>query len=55
MFDDPEILMEMVTQSGAQSTQPVDAETIQQLYAKCKPIADKWKPVADELWEEYQR
>jgi len=55
MFDNPEVLMEMVTQSGAQSTQPVDAETIQQLYAKCKPIADKWKLVADELWEEYQR
>jgi hypothetical protein len=55
MFDNPELLVEMVNQSGAQSTQPIDSESVEQLYAKCKPIADKWKPVADELWEEYQK
>jgi hypothetical protein len=55
MFDNPELLVEMVNQSGAQSTQPIDSESAEQLYAKCKPIADKWKPVADELWEEYQK
>ena len=55
MFDNPEILVEMVNQSGAKSTQkPLDAESVEQLYQKCKPIADKWKPVADKLWQSYQ-
>jgi hypothetical protein len=55
MFDNPELLVEMVNQSDAQSTQPIDSESVEQLYAKCKPIAGKWKPVADELWKEYQK
>ena len=55
MFDNPELLMEMVNQSGAKSTQkPLNAESVEQLYQKCKPIADSWKPVADKLWQSYQ-
>ncbi len=54
MFDNPEILVEMVNQSGAKSTYPIDSETVEQLYAKCKPIADSWEPIADSLWEAYQ-
>ncbi|MBI9094738.1 MAG: hypothetical protein JEY71_07640 [Sphaerochaeta sp.] len=55
MFDNPEILVEMVNQSGAKSTQePLSAESVEQLYQKCKPIADKLKPVADKLCQSYQ-
>ena len=54
MFDNPELLLDMVNQSGAQSTQRIDSESVEQLYAKCKPIADSWEPIADSLWEAYQ-
>ena len=54
MFDNPELLLDMVNQSGAQSTQRIDSESVEQLYAKCKPIADSGEPIADSLWEAYQ-
>jgi MoaA/NifB/PqqE/SkfB family radical SAM enzyme len=54
MFDNPEILVEMVNACGAKSTQIVDAEPVEQLYAKCKPIADAWEPIAEELWQSYR-
>lgn len=55
MFDNPEILVEMVNNSKAESTQPIDKEQVEQLYAKCKPAADRWAPVADRLWERSQQ
>lgn len=51
MFDNPEILVEMVHNSNAVSTQPIDKESVEELYDKCKPAADAWAPVADVLWK----
>ena len=38
------------TKNGAKSTQPIDTETAEQLYAECKPFADAWEPIVDYLW-----
>jgi len=40
----------MVKKSGAHSTDMQSPENIDDLYAKCKPYADRWAPKADELW-----
>ncbi|MGH0052161.1 MAG: radical SAM protein [Sphaerochaetaceae bacterium] len=54
LLDNPEILMEMVHATGAESTQYADVESVEQLCKKCKPIAEKWKPTADKLWKDFQ-
>lgn len=51
MLDNPEMIRKMVNESGAHSTQLEDSETIEELTAKTQPAADKWKPVADKLWD----
>lgn len=51
MLDNPEILREMVNKSGAHSTQLEDSETVEELTAKTEAAAEKWKPVADKLWD----
>lgn len=51
MFDNPEILREMVNKSGAHSTQFEDSETVEELTTKTIPAAKKWKPIADRLWK----
>ncbi len=43
-------LRDMVKSSGAHSTDMQSPENIDDLYAKCKPYADRWVPKADELW-----
>ena len=50
MLENPEALRDMVTSSGAHSTDMQSPEDIQNLYAKCKPYAERWTPKADELW-----
>lgn len=52
LLDNPEKLKEMVHNSGAHSTQPIDKEDVDDLTARCMPIAEKWAPVADRLWKE---
>jgi len=52
MFDNPEFLVKMVKASGAHSTHLPDPEDVEALYAKCKPAAEAWKPLADRLWSE---
>ncbi|MCB5245402.1 MAG: radical SAM protein [Candidatus Cloacimonadaceae bacterium] len=52
LLDNPEILMEMVHNSSAYSTQLEGPETVDELCAKTIPAAEKWAPVADKLWEE---
>jgi hypothetical protein len=37
MFDIPERLVQMVHDSGAVSTEQSEAESVEHLYAKCKP------------------
>lgn len=52
ILDNPEKIVEMVNETGAKSTQPLDKEAPEDLYYKCKPIASKWGETADNLWEE---
>jgi len=51
MFDNPDILRKMVHESGAKSTQPLDEESVDNLADKNNVFAEKWAPVASELWE----
>jgi len=53
ILDNPEKIVDMVEASGAYSTQPIDREDARDLAAKTKPAAEKWAPVADELWEKH--
>ena len=50
MLENPEALRDMVKSSGAHSTDMQSPENIDDLYAKCKPYADRWVTKADELW-----
>ena len=50
MLENPECLCNMVKKSGAHSTDMQSPENIDDLYAKCKPYADRWAPKADQLW-----
>ncbi|WP_273319404.1 radical SAM protein [Vallitalea guaymasensis] len=52
LLDNPEMLKKMVHESGALSTQPMDREDVDELTTKTKEVAEKWAPVAEELWEE---
>lgn len=45
------IRREAVTKSGAYSTDMENPENVNDLTAKCETVAEKWAPVADELWE----
>lgn len=51
MLDNPEKMIEMVDNSQAYSTQPIDREDVRTLTSKTKEAAEKWGPVADKLWE----
>ena len=50
LLDNQGALAKMVKESGAHSTDLQNPEDVDDLTAKCIPAADKWKPVADELW-----
>ncbi len=50
MLENPECLCGMVKRTGAHSTDMESPEDIDDLFAKCKPYADRWTPKADELW-----
>jgi len=52
LLDNPDCLREMVTKSGAKSTDLQNPEDVNDLTAKCKKAAEAWAPVADELWRE---
>ena len=51
LLDNKGKLAEMVKASGAHSTDMQSPEDVDDLCAKCSAAADKWEPVADELWE----
>lgn len=52
LLDNPEKLRGIIHQTGARSTQPLDAENVDDLTAKCEKGAAAWKPVADRLWSD---
>ncbi len=51
MLENPEILLRMVKNTGAKSTDLQSPEPIEDLYKKCRPYADNWKVKANELWD----
>ncbi|NMA06759.1 MAG: radical SAM protein [Ruminococcaceae bacterium] len=50
MLENPECICSMVKRSESYSTDMQSPENIDDLYARCKPYADRWTPKADELW-----
>ena len=50
LLDNQGALARMVDESGAHSTDLQNPEDVHELTAKCVEAADKWEPVADELW-----
>ena len=51
MLENPEILPQLVRESGAKSTDLQAPETPEHLCEKCKAYAENWAPIADELWK----
>ena len=52
LLDNPEKLASMVDVSCAKSTDMIDPEDVHYLTSKTAPAAEKWAPVAEELWVE---
>jgi len=52
LLDNPEMLKEMVKESGAKSTDMEAPEDVDVLCAKTTPAAKAWAEVADRLWAE---
>ena len=52
MLENPEILIEMVAETGAKSTDLQSPESAEHLCGKCIQYATNWKPCADKLWAE---
>lgn len=50
LLDNPDKLKQMVLESKAESTQPMDKESVEELTAKCQEPAAKWAEVANKLW-----
>ncbi len=52
MLENPGILVQMVKESGAHSTDLEKPESAEHLCSKCVDYAKNWKPVADKLWSQ---
>lgn len=50
MLENPDCLPAMVERAGAHSTDLQAQETADELCAKCHSFAEKWAPVADDMW-----
>ena len=50
MLENPQCLRKIIAETGAKSTDLIEAESAEQLCSKCDRFAAAWKPVADELW-----
>ena len=50
LLDNPGALARMVDTSGAHSTDMQSPEDVYRLSEKCREKAEKWAPVADDLW-----
>ena len=55
MLENPACLREMVTRSGAKSTDLQSTETVDQLCGKCQTYAQEWAGTAEQLWRESRR
>ena len=52
MLENPEILQQMVKETGAKSTDLQSPEDVTHLCGKCEEYAREWKPCAERLWAE---
>lgn len=52
MLENPEILQEMIKETGAKSTDLQSPESAEHLCDKCHAYADNWRPCAEKLWAE---
>lgn len=50
MLENPECIETLVEESGAHSTDLVAEETVYELTAKTRPMAERWRPVAERIW-----
>ena len=50
MLENPELLRQMVHNTGADSTDLQSPESVEHLCDKCEKYANDWKPVAEKLW-----
>ena len=51
MLENPHILRQMIESTGAQSTDLVEKETVDELCSKCDDFSKAWAPVAKEIWD----
>lgn len=50
MLENPEILQQIIKETGAKSTDLEAPESAEHLCSKCVDYAKNWAPVADEIW-----
>ncbi|MBR3277057.1 MAG: radical SAM protein [Eubacterium sp.] len=55
MLENPEKIEQLVKETGAVNTDYQNQESVEELTAKTHPYADRWAPVAEELWKEVAR
>ncbi len=55
MLENPDILRNMIRNTGAASTDMEAPESVEQLCSRCDHYAEHWKATADELWENCQK
>ena len=55
MLENPEKLREIISKTGAKSTDPESPESADHLCDKCVCYAKNWKPTADKLWSDSRR
>ncbi len=50
MLENPQLLRQMVNETGAYGTNEESEESVEHLCSKCDDYAAEWAPVADEVW-----
>lgn len=55
LLENPQLLRQVVTETGAKSTDMESPENVENLCSKCDDYAAAWKPKAEELWAESQK
>ena len=55
LLENPEKLREIISKTGAKSTDPESPESADHLCDKCVCYAKNWKPTADKLWSDSRR
>ena len=50
MLENPQLLRQIVNETGAYGTNEESEESVEHLCSKCDDYAAEWAPVADEVW-----